>query len=103
MKKLYVNHLGIVVSDASQDPENRGRCQVFIPHISNTLYKNWNEKMEDIDFTHVDKIPKDVLKRLKQVLPWAECAAPIYGGGTSAFYSEGSGKTDVSVDKAFNG
>jgi hypothetical protein len=88
-KKYYGNYLGIVITGAHSDPENRGRCQIFIPHISNTLYKKWNKLNKDISFSHIDPsvFTPDILQDLKLSLPWAECAAPIFGGGTSAFYN----------------
>ena len=46
MKRVVGNHVGIVVN--VNDPENRGRVQVYVPHISTTLYNNWNEKLKDI-------------------------------------------------------
>lgn len=95
MKKIYGNHIGIVISDAGEDPENRGRCQIFIPHISNTLFKDWNENLNDIDFNHLDKINPAIIQRLKLVLPWAECAAPIFGGSTGATYNPLNEKTDT--------
>jgi hypothetical protein len=89
MKKVYGNHVGIVISN--KDPENRGRCQIFIPHLSNTTFKGWNEKLSDIEFTNVGSIPPSVLERLRQVLPWAEYAAPLFGGGTGAPKNESTG------------
>jgi len=86
MKKIYGNHVGIVIS--RDDPENRGRCQIFIPHISNTLYKDWNDKLKDIDFENVSTIPPNIIKRLRETLPWAECASPIFGGGSGATTNE---------------
>ena len=93
MKKIYGNHLGLVISGGDEDPEGRGRCQIYFPHLSNTLYKGWNENLKDIDFTHISEIPADILKRLRDILPWAECAAPIFGGSTNAFFNALNGNT----------
>lgn len=93
MKKVYGNHLGLVISGGDEDPEQRGRCQIFIPHISNTLFKGWNDKLEDINFTNMDTgvLSPDMINRLKATLPWSECASPIFGGGTGAFYNPVTG------------
>jgi hypothetical protein len=82
MEPVFGNHLGMVVNN--QDPEGRKRVQVFIPYLSNTLFSKWNNNLNDIKFkntTELDKI--GVLSRLRQTLPWAEAAAPIFGGATS--------------------
>ena len=93
MKKIYGNHLGLVISGGDEDPEGRGRCQVFIPHVSNTLYKSWNQKLQDIEFMTLAQLDGDIIKRLKQTLPWAECAAPIFGGSTNTAYNPYTGVT----------
>ena len=89
MKKIYGNHLGLVISGGDEDPEGRGRCQIFIPHVSNTLYKSWNQELQDIEFMTLAQLKGmgDVIKRLKQTLPWAECAAPIFGGSSNTTYN----------------
>lgn len=101
MKKIYGNHVGIVIS--RNDPENRGRCQIFIPHISNTLYKGWNDKLTDIYFSNISTIPPEILERLKATLPWAEMAAPIFGGGSGASTNESIGKTTTNPADLVNG
>lgn len=81
MEKYYGNYLGIVVN--SSDPENRNRLQVWIPNLTNTLYSNWNSTSADriLDFNFSDSDP--VFIRIKNSLPWAECASPLIGGGTA--------------------
>ena len=80
---VYGNHIGVVINN--QDPENRGRLQIFIPHLSNNLLPTWNTNLEDISFksTEVDAKLGSVLERLKNTLPWAETAVPSFGGGTA--------------------
>lgn len=99
MKKYLGNYLGIVISPASDDPENRNRVQVWIPHITNTLYNNWNENPADrnyFNYTYGTGLATvEQLKRLRQVLPWAECASPTFGGGTSFIENPASGKTSI--------
>ena len=101
MKKIYGNHVGIVIS--RNDPEHRGRCQIFIPHLSNTLYKNWNDKLKDIDFSNVSTIPSEILDRLKATLPWAECASPIFGGGSGASTNEATRVTSTNPAELVSG
>lgn len=84
-------YLGIVVQN--NDPEKRGRVKVYIPHVAATLYKDWNETFKsglDKHFAFLDKntnpdIDK-VLQYLKETLPWAEIAQPIFGGSASGRY-----------------
>jgi hypothetical protein len=99
---IYGNHLGIVVNDASFDPEQRGRVQVWIPYLTNTLHSGWNDKIEDKSFKHVHEsgaLTPELLEELKNVLPWAECAGPIMGGGTSATYNPATGITDTNPNR----
>lgn len=99
MKKYLGNYLGIVVSSASDDPENRNRVQVWIPHITNTLYDNWNENPADRNYFNntygTGLATVDQLQRLRQVLPWAECASPTFGGGTPYTENTASGRTSI--------
>ena len=49
-------YLGICINN--NDPEKRGRVQIFIPHIMPTLYKGWNEDKQDINISCVgDNLP----------------------------------------------
>lgn len=95
---IYGNHVGFVIND--QDPENRNRVQVFIPHLSTTLGKDWNlidnpEGIEDKVFKQGDltNFGDDVLNRLKTLLPWAECAAPLFGLNGTTHTGGGEVKT----------
>ena len=103
MERISGNHIGIVVN--TEDPENRGRVQVFIPHISTTLYKNWNQKLKNISFrSFTDSIfDADVKERLLSVLPWAEAAVPIWGGGTGAPINQSTGSpVPFPTDRSFS-
>ena len=95
MEPIYGIHLGLVVSDGA-DPEGRNRIQVWIPHLSNTLYKSINSKLSDPKFNGgkdlVIKSPSDlnavdpnILKTLRTTLPWAEYGAPLFGGSSGNF------------------
>ena len=81
---------------SNNDPEGRKRVQVFIPYLTNTLFADWNNKLKDVTFrTTVDLQKYGVLDRLKQTLPWAEYAAPIFGGATSVTSNSSTGKVEV--------
>jgi hypothetical protein len=103
-KKLYGNYLGIVITGAESDPENRGRCQIYFPGVSNTLYKKINKNLKDLSFGHIDPniLTPDIIQDLRTVLPWSECAAPIAGGGTSAFHNPVTGKTALGFQETIN-
>lgn len=101
MKQYFGNYLGIVIDN--NDPEHRGRVQVFIPHIMPTLYEGWNKKGENITLKCVadntpDGLTSDIVEKLKKILPWSEAASPIIGqsgpggvsGGLAAAMSSGS-------------
>jgi len=82
MKEYYGNYLGLCINN--DDPEKRGRVQVFIPHIMPALFEDWNEVGEDIRVLCVgdnlpDSLPSSVVDKLMKILPWAEAASPILG------------------------
>ena len=89
MKPYYGFYPGIIIN--TNDPEKRGRVQVFVPDISTTLYDNWNKDAVDITFSTSSFKPA-VLERLKSLLPWAEIAVSFWGGSTSAPQNETTGK-----------
>jgi hypothetical protein len=88
MKQYYGNYLGIVISGGEKDPEGRGRCQVFVPHIMPALYEGWNKEGQDLSFDIIGEglptsLNSGIVDKLKRLLPWAECAAPIVGASPS--------------------
>lgn len=90
MKTYYGNYLGMVIDN--NDPEFRGRCQIFVPHIMPTLYDNWNKEGKNIEINCVgdnmqNGLGKEIIDRLKKILPWAEAASPIVGQGVSGLVS----------------
>lgn len=96
MKSYTGNYVGIVVQN--DDPDKRGRIKVFVPHISSTVYKNWNQTVEDKFFTapNDDKNNaklSNVLEDLKSSLPWAEYAGPIIGSCSTGRFNAITGKT----------
>jgi GH24 family phage-related lysozyme (muramidase) len=99
---IYGNHLGIVVN--KEDPESRGRVQIWIPYLSNTLHAGWNKSLTNKKFKHIHDsgaLTPELVEELKNVLPWAECAAPIFGAGTSATYNPSTGITDTNPHRTF--
>jgi hypothetical protein len=85
IEPVYGNHIGIVIN-SNPDPEGRGRVQIFVPHLSTTLYQGWNQDAKDVTLTQgsLAGISTNILQRLQQNLPWAECAFPLFGtGGTT--------------------
>jgi hypothetical protein len=99
---IYGNHLGIVVNN--KDPEFRGRVQIWIPYLTNTLHAGWNKDLSNKNFKHIHdsgSLTPELVEELKTVLPWAECASPIFGGGTSATYNPNTGITDTYAGRTF--
>jgi len=111
--KYNGNYVGIVLQN--NDPQYRGRVKVFVPHISPTVYKGWNDTNEDKNFnfigalttnetgTSIDSVSglttgnlTKVLDNLKNILPWAEMAAPLAGGGASGRYNATTGLASIS-------
>lgn len=110
MKTYFGNHVGIVIDN--NDPEHRGRVQVFVPHIMPTLYEDWNKKGEDIRIKCVaDNVPEgltsEIVEKLKKILPWAEAASPIIGqsspGGVSPGLAGALASAGISVAGAIGG
>lgn len=94
MKNFYGNYLGLCINNA--DPEQRGRVQIFIPHIMPALYDRWNKagtdrKIEIIGNNLQDALPQEDVEQLKKMLPWAEAASPIFGNSVAGHYNPQSG------------
>lgn len=83
-------HRGIIIQN--NDPDNMGRVKVFVPSISMTLYQGWNELVDEDKFfrsagANIDsQLTPEILKRLKECLPWAEVVQPVLGPGGSGYY-----------------
>lgn len=93
---VFGNHIGLVIN--SNDPEQRNRVQVYVPYLSTTVYKEWNDLAVDRQIRQgdvssiekqspvisIEKQSPTLWHRLKELLPWAEAAMPLFGiGGTS--------------------
>ena len=105
MKRFFGNYLGIVIDD--QDPEFKNRVQVYVPAISHTLLTELNAKKKDIILAQrgnnfKNDIGEKIYQDLRRVLPWAECAVPLFGGGTSVHYNPetkiSSNKNNIGLD-----
>lgn len=86
-ERYFGNYLGIVVRN--DDPDARGRVKVFIPHISTVVYEQWNATSEDkvFNFPQAGSAAFDsIFDELRNVLPWAECAAPLVGAVAGGRY-----------------
>lgn len=89
MNKYNSFYLGIVVQN--DDPEMRGRVKIYVPHISATVYENWNKDKKNKKFKFMGTDNPDlnnISDALKEILPWAECASPLFGGSASGRYNE---------------
>ena len=106
MKEYYGNYLGICINN--QDPEFRGRVQIFIPHIMPALYEGWNQEGEDITIECVgNNLPNGlnsaIIEKLTKILPWSEGAMPIVGASVGGQYNPATGnfnQTSVGEDIA---
>jgi hypothetical protein len=103
MKLYYGNYVGIVLQN--NDPEREGKIKVYVPHVTATVYKKWIEKQNNKKFKFLGKNIDTVITQslsgdfnqtnnlteivedLKQVLPWAQCAAPLISENSSGRYN----------------
>jgi len=97
-KTYFGNYLGIVVQN--NDPDKGGKLKVWVPHISPTVYKNWDDTDEAKSFKfigkNIDSDLTDIIEDLKKILPWAECAAPIVGSVAPGRYNAYEQKATIS-------
>jgi hypothetical protein len=89
MKRYDGHYLGIVVQN--NDPEQRGRVKVFVPHVTPSVYNKWNEVKVDKEFNFIgqnlNSSINDILDDLKKILPWADCATPLFGASSGGRYN----------------
>ena len=97
-KKYFGNYLGIVIQN--NDPEMGGKIKIWVPEISPSIYKNWDESNKDKQFKFVGKNINsdltDILEDLKQILPWADSASPIIGNVAPGKYNAHNQTASVS-------
>ncbi len=100
-EKYLGNYLALVVQN--NDPEKRGRVKVFIPHVSYGIYKNWTEIEQDKLFKNLeDPDVANILAELREVLPWAEVAGPLFGGNASGRYNSTKKRVYTSNTSVWN-
>lgn len=82
-------YIGIVVQN--NDPDNRGRVKVFVPHVNAAVYNNWNNVKDNKTFSALGQnIESDldvIIDELKANLPWAEQASPLGGQSSTGKYN----------------
>ncbi len=97
-EKYFGNYLGIVIQN--NDPDKGGKIKIWVPHISPTVYKNWDQTHEDKSFKfigkNIDSDITDIIEELKVVVPWAECASPLVGSIAPARYNAYSQAATIS-------
>jgi hypothetical protein len=102
-KKYLGNFLGIVVQN--NDPDKQGRIKVFVPHISPSVYKNWIDSTTDISFKflgkNINSSLSNIINQLREILPWADCAAPLVGASGSGRYNAFSDTASISDSNKF--
>jgi hypothetical protein len=101
MHKKYTGfYLGYVIQN--NDPDRAGKVKIFIPALMPTLAGIPEEiDKEDadvkIDFKDFSTLPVEVIKKLKNILPWARQISPLIGSGSSTSYNPQS-HTVTTVD-----
>lgn len=82
-------YIGAVVQN--NDPLKMGRIKVFVPHISATVYTNWNALSADKDFSELgsneNQSISNIIDTVKDILPWANPASPIVGESGHSYYN----------------
>lgn len=88
-------YIGIVIND--QDPERRGRVQVYVPVLDPSLPETYtNNGAFRVPGSDVGALNKKNMDILKKKLSWASVAGPIVGGGAIGRYNPETGKATMS-------
>ena len=89
MKEYNSTYIGIVVQN--NDPDQRGRVKVFVPHISGTVYNKWIEDKTDKKYKfigfNIDSDLTPILEDLKLILPWCEICSPLTSENSSGRFN----------------
>jgi len=103
-KKYRGKYIGIVITAASEDPEGRNRVQVWVPHVMNTLYKDWNSSEDDKFLFDLNRgnLTSPEIQRLRNSLPWAECASFLIGGGAPFTTNRATRQTSTSTERTLD-
>lgn len=98
-------HIGIVVQN--DDPNFGGRVKVFVPEHAPNIDKlnRYIREGREIKFNAIDKdlSPElvEILDDLKEALPWAEYAGPIFGGSSDGRFRCATKDTSTNDDVNF--
>ena len=89
-KEDHSFYRGIVINN--EDLNKRMRVQVFIPEVSNQPYTSWfsdyQNASQEMRYPGYGPLTKDMVLKLKDLLPWAEQCSPLMGeSGTSHYYA----------------
>jgi len=109
LEPYYGMELGIVVQN--NDPEFLGRVKVYTPSLAPYLdkaYSSGENKNVDKFFAFLGKNTgntaiEDVLVSLKEKLPWAEPAGPLFSGNASGRYNAYTQQGTTSDSNAWDG
>ena len=52
-ERYFGNYLGIVIQN--NDPDKGGKIKIWVPHISPTVYTNWDENNNDKAFKFIGR------------------------------------------------
>ena len=89
MKKFNGIYLGVVVQN--NDPEQRGRIKVWVPHINVNIYNEWNATKQNKKFKfpglNINSDLSNIIDELRDELPWAEFCSPLVGESASGVYN----------------
>lgn len=89
MESFNSIYLGIVIQN--DDPEQRGRVKAWVPHINPSTYDKWDALKLDRKFKfpglNINSDLSLVIGELKEIMPWAEQAAPLAGQVSSGQYN----------------
>jgi phage baseplate assembly protein gpV len=102
MEQVLGNHLGVVVQN--NDPKKRGRLKIFVPHLMLNLYDKWDNLNENKSFDNLaDPHISDIIDNVRDMLPWANCAAPIVGENGDHYFDSYNIKSTSGDDTSKTG
>lgn len=97
-------YIGVVVQN--NDPDNRGRAKVFVPHVNAGVYEKWYGVKKNKSFRfagkNVDSDLSDIMSDLKTILPWATQASPLGGQSSTGRYHAYTDTGSVSDTNTLN-
>lgn len=91
MHKKYTGfYLGYVIQN--NDPDRGGKVKIYIPALMPVFAEEAstiNEEGADVkvDFKDFSTLPPSMVKKIKNILPWARQMSPLIGPGNSTTYN----------------